>query len=249
MTTQKVQPIYRRQVSQAIIDRLLSMISDGFWSPGDKLPSQRELAQMLEVGMSTLREAIQSLHTMGILDVRHGDGTYVSDRTNDMYENPVNLSLAMGDLDLQMLFEARGILEPGFAYYAANRASDSQIEQLLDILEQEREKIEMRENENVYALDLAFHHLIAEMAANKFLQQIDGTLFKALYELLQKLPLTMEGWKMHNKVALAIRSRSPFQASEAMRTLIEASAARYLPFSGRALQETSPDLSPPNSVK
>jgi GntR family transcriptional repressor for pyruvate dehydrogenase complex len=179
--------------------------------------------------MSTLREAIQSLHTIGILEVRHGEGTYVNDRESGMYENQVELSLAVGDLDLQMLFEARGIMEPGFAYYAATRATESQVKELFQILEEERLAIEAGKKEDMYGLDLAFHRKIAEMAANKFLLQIEGTLIKALDKLLQELPLTLEGWKMHREVALAIRNHNAFQSSEAMRTLIEASAARYLP--------------------
>lgn len=229
MTKSQIQPIYKRQVSKATIDRLLSMISEGYWSPGDQLPPQRELARALGIGMSTLREAIQSLHTIGILEVRHGEGTYVTDRESGMYENQVELSLAVGDLDLQMLFEARGIMEPGFAYYAATRATERQVKELFQILEQERLAIEAGKKEDMFGLDLAFHRKIAEMAANKFLLQIEGTLIKALDKLLQELPLTLEGWKMHREVALAIRNHNAFQASEAMRTLIEASAARYLP--------------------
>lgn len=229
MKNSEIHPIYKRQVSKATIDRLLSMISDGYWSPGDKLPAQRELARALGIGMSTLREAIQALHTIGILEVRHGEGTYVTDRKNGMYENQVNLSLAVGDLDLQMLFEARGILEPGFAYYAATRATESQVKELFTILEQEQLAIKARKKEDMFGLDLEFHRKIAEMAANKFLLQIEGTLIKALDTLLRELPLTLEGWSLHHEVALAIRDRNAFQASEAMRTLIEASAARYLP--------------------
>ena len=137
MPVKTIQPIHKRQISKATIDRLLSMIKDGYWAPGEKLPPQRELAESLSIGMSTLREALQSLQTMGILEVRHGDGTYVSDRVNDRFENSLSMSLAMGELDLQMLFEARGILEPGFAYFAANRATKEQVEKLFEILEDE----------------------------------------------------------------------------------------------------------------
>jgi GntR family transcriptional regulator, transcriptional repressor for pyruvate dehydrogenase complex len=229
MPVKTIQPIHKRQISKATIDRLLSMIKDGYWAPGERLPPQRELAESLSIGMSTLREALQSLQTMGILEVRHGDGTYVSDRVNDRFENSLSMSLAMGELDLQMLFEARGILEPGFAYFAANRATKEQVEKLFEILEDERIEIENQRSEKLHALDQEFHRLVAEMAANKFLQQIDGTMLKALDELLQNLPLTLKGWKLHREVASEIREHNPFKASEAMRTLIEASAARYVP--------------------
>ena len=198
--------------------------------PGDQLPSQRELAEALGVGMSTLREALQSLQSMGIVDMRHGEGTFVTSQPNDMYDRLVTLSLAIGETDLEMLLESREILETGFAFYAANRATDKQIDALFDILETEHKIINQGRKKEVHELDMAFHHLIAEMTQNKFLMQIDDTLFNALDELLLALPQTFEGWQLHYEVAVGIRDRDPFKASEAMRTLIEASAARYLPF-------------------
>lgn len=225
-----IQPVHRRQITKATIDRLLTMIREEYWLPGERLPAQRELAEALGVGMSTLRESLQSLQTMGILEMRHGEGTFITSQPYDMYDRLLEMSLAMGDTDLQMLFEAREILETGFAYHAANRATDEQIDELFDILEREREMMDTNHNEDGHDLDLAFHHLIAEMTHNKFLTQIDDTLFNALDEMLRILPQTQEGWRWHYEVAAGIRNRDAFQASEAMRTLIEASAARYLPY-------------------
>lgn len=232
----KIQPVHRRQITKATLDRLLSMIREGYWMSGDQLPPQRELAEALGVGMSTLREALQSLQTMGIVDMRHGEGTFIANQPNDMYGRLVEISLAMGETDLQMLFEAREILETGFAFCAANRATDEQVEALFDILQKEHSLIGTERREEGHELDLAFHHMVAEMTHNKFLTQIDDTLFSALDEVLHLLPQTREGWQLHMDVAEGIRNRDPFQASEAMRTLIEASAARYLPYLTRKVE-------------
>ena len=226
-----IKPIHRRQVSTATIDRILSMISDGYWSPGERLPPQRDLAKSLGVGMSTLREALQSLQTMGVLEMRHGSGTFVSNKPfNEPYEKFIDVSVSLGGLDLEMLFEARGIIESGLAFHAVEHASDEQINELFSILEREMDCIEAKDHECCHDLDLAFHRLIAAMVNNDFLAQIDSTLFKALDQLFRVLPLTKEGWKLHYAVAEAIRDRDAFRASEAMRTLIEASAARYFPY-------------------
>ncbi len=230
MTTNKIQPIHRRQITTAVIDRILSMIAEGYWQPGEALPAQRELAKSLGVGMSTLREALQSLQTMGVLEMRHGEGTFVSDNPNGIYERLIDISLASGEMDMQSLFEAREILETGIAYHAARRATEEQVQRLFEILEIERRQIESGQGEHLFELDFDFHRLIAEMARNRFLEQVDNTLRNALAVLLRKLPLTMEGWKLHCKVAEGIRDRKPFQALEAMRTLIEVTAARYLPY-------------------
>ncbi len=228
MTKTPIKPVHRRQISSATIDRLLSMISDGYWLPGEQLPPQRELAKSLGVGMSTLREALQSLQMMGLLEMRHGEGTFITNRPYDTYEKLLDLSLTLGDLDVEMLFEARGILESGFAYHAATRASEDQINTLFEILKKEEQCIDAGQAECCHDLDLSFHQMIAEMAHNSFLQQIDGTLFKALDKLLRILPQTKKGLRLHCAVAEAIRDRDPFRASESMHTLIEASAAQYV---------------------
>jgi len=207
------------------------MISEGYWTTGDRLPPQRHLAKALNVGMSTLREALQSLQTMGVLEMRHGDGTYLTQKpSRDMASNMVNVSLAMGKTDLQMLFEARGVIETGFAFYAAERGTDEQIKELFHILEQEKEGIQFSDRVRTHQLDLAFHKKIAEMADNDFLQSIVGSLFDALDEVLDILPQTMEGWRWHYNVACTIRDREAMKASEAMRTLVNASGARLMPY-------------------
>ena len=207
------------------------MISDGYWAPGDKFPPQRELARALGVGMSSLREALQSLQTMGILELRHGNGTYLVDApSSEIYSRMVNVSLRMGKSDLETLFEARGVIETGFAFYAAQRATDEQITKLFQILEQERIALKNGLRDDTYRLDLAFHKIIAEIAGNEFLQQIVGSLFEALDEVLQIIPQTTEGWRWHYNVAVEIRNHDAMKASDAMRTLVNASGARLLPF-------------------
>jgi GntR family transcriptional repressor for pyruvate dehydrogenase complex len=207
------------------------MICEGYWKSGDKLPPQRELAHALDVGMSSIREALQSLQNMGIIEIRHGDGAYVIETpTNEMYSRMVSVSLQMGKTDLEMLFEARGIIETGFAYFAAERATDDQISELFEILEQERAAILAQDQEETHRMDIAFHKKIAEIAVNDFLEQIVESLFTALSDVLQVLPHTMEGWRWHYNVAVEIRNRNPMRASEAMRTLVFASGARLLPY-------------------
>ena len=172
--------------------------------------------------MSTLREGLQSLQTMGILELRHGDGTYLANTpSQEIYFHMVNVSLAMGKMDLLSLFEARGVIETGFSYFAAERGTDEQIKELFDILEQEKTAIDRGQRDRTHDLDLSFHKKIAEIANNDFLSQIVGSLFEALEEVLRVLPQTNEGWRWHENVAIAIREHDPMKASESMRYIGE----------------------------
>ena len=174
---------------------------------------------------------------MGVVEMRHGSGTFVSGKPFDPYEKLIDLSLTLNGMDLEMFFEARGIIETGLASLAAEHGSEGQIEELFTILKSELEVFNSEDNDYYHDLDLDFHRLIAEMAGNKFLAQINDSLFKILDKLFRILPLTREGWQLHQKVAEAIRDRSPLDASEAMRTLIEASSARYLPYMKMAMED------------
>lgn len=223
-------PVHRRQITSATIDRILSMISNEYWSPGECLPPQRKLAKSLGVGMSTLREALQSLQVMGVVEMRHGSGTYVTNHPLNAYGKMLDASLGLTNMNLEVFFEARGIVECGLAYLAAEHATDEQVDELFEILEWETEYIDKERSDYLHDLDLNFHRLIAEMANNGFLAQINDSLFKVLDKLFRIFPLTKEGWQLHMAVAESIRDRSPLGASEAMRTLIEASSARYLPY-------------------
>ena len=188
--------------------------------------------------MSTLREALQSLQTMGVLEMRHGSGTYVTSQPFNSFGNILEASIGLANMNLEVFFETRGIIECGLASLAAEHATDEQIEKLFKILDGEIEYIDKEKSDYYHDLDLNFHQLISEMANNEFLAQVNDSIFKILDKLFRIFPLTKEGWQLHLAVAEAIRNRSALDASEAMRTLIQASAARYLPYMKKVLEKT-----------
>lgn len=230
MTSNLIQPIHRKDVTSGIVDAVLGMIGDGVWAPGERLPSQRELASQMGVSLASLREALYSLQAMGVLELRHGSGTYVSNNTVNPGEKLIQLSVLLGGMDIKMFFEARRVIETGLARLAAEHATDEQIEQLFQILKKQKAAFSGGDQEKLHGLDLAFHQLIAEMATNSFLSQINEMLFINLDKLFQVLPLSENGWALHYAVAEAIRQRNSNRAYQTMRALIEASLANYLPY-------------------
>ena len=230
MVNDHLVPIQRKDVTSGIVDQILGMIRDGYWTDGECLPSQRELAKQMDVSMASLREALSSLQAMGVLEMRQGSGTYVTDQTVVPGEKLIELSLGMAGIDLEMFFEARAVIEPGLAALAAEHATDEQVDRLSKILEDQLAVFDTNDNEQFHELDMAFHQLIAQIANNKFLSQINDTLFKNLDKLFHVLPLTRDGWRLHQDVAEAIRDRSPGRAYATMKTLVTYSAEKYLPF-------------------
>ncbi len=230
MTANQIQPIHRKDVTTGIVDNILQLIGDGYWTPGERLPSQRAMASQMDVSMASLREALYSLQAMGVLEMKHGSGTYVSNHMVNPGEKLIELSLLLGGMDIRMFFEARRVIETGLSRLAAEHGTDEQINHLFEILERQKRSFENSDQDQLHELDLAFHKHIADMANNNFLFQINETLFANLDKLFQVLPLSEQGWLLHHAVAEAIRDRDADNAYLTTKALIEFSLGNYLPY-------------------
>ena len=114
------QPVQIPSIPEAIVQRVVQMIGDGEWKAGDQLPSQRRLAQELGVSMASLREALQTLQGMGVLELRHGQGTFVCHDPSEIIERCLNLALVLDRELVTDFLEARRAVEGGLAYLAVD---------------------------------------------------------------------------------------------------------------------------------
>lgn len=146
-------------------ERLLELILEREYEVGDKLPNEYELAQDLEVGRSTVREAVRSLATRNILEVRQGSGTYISSKKG-VSEDPLGFSLVRDRVKLTTdLFEVRYLLEPRIAERVAQFASDEDVARLEEIVLAIEEAVAAGDTKHL-ELDVKFHCMLAEMSGN-----------------------------------------------------------------------------------
>ncbi|MGK4579040.1 FadR/GntR family transcriptional regulator [Kitasatospora sp. HPMI-4] len=157
-------------VTDEAIEKIKAMILSGALKPGDRLPKEPDLAAELGLSRNSLREAVKALSLLNVLDVRQGDGTYVSS-----LEPPLLLEALAFILDLHRdesvleLFQVRTILESAAAALAAQRMTDEQLAELRETLDR------LGENPTVEALvanDLEFHGRIAAAAGNSVLASL-----------------------------------------------------------------------------
>src|SRR5215207_3743686 len=120
----------RDALAAKIVDSLLEMIREGQLSPGDKLPSERDLATMMKVGRPTLREALRGLALMNVVEIRHGHGTYVTSLEPNLLTEHLDLVFSLDDHTFLDLLDARKVLEVGLVMLAAERITD---EELVDL--------------------------------------------------------------------------------------------------------------------
>lgn len=177
-----LEPIEQRTMTELVSQRLVALLSDGALRPGDKLPPERELAQQLGVGRTTVREALKLLTLGGLLEARRGDGTYVRQSFTSFLSQQIEWPVLLSVQEVDKIVEVREALEVKASRLAAERATPEEVERIgifRELLE-----IEGRDIERETDLDLEFHHAIAEASHNELLSGLMLSLQNILHQYI-----------------------------------------------------------------
>ena len=154
-------------VTDEAIARIRDLIRSGGLRPGDRLPPEKELSESLGLSRNSLREAVKALEMINILDVRRGDGTYVTNLRPSSAMDAMSFVLELQqDETILDLLEVRRMLEAAAGAKAAALITAEQVQQLRELLEQVGPESDV---ESLVAHDLAFHRQISTIAGNEFL--------------------------------------------------------------------------------
>lgn len=204
--TDDAEKITRRKLSDAVLDRLRAMIASGELRPGDALPSERALMARFGVGRPAVREALQSLHTHGLITISHGERSRVNridaETVFAQSDDIIRLMLAMEPGHVDHLREARRMFELGMVRLAAERRSDDDLSALEAILERQRAQLD-QDTQRFIAEDMAFHSKIAEIAGNPVIHAVSRAMVGWLFAHHQG----MLHWSGNEQVTLAEHAR------------------------------------------
>lgn len=213
--------------SERIVEQIRSLIREGKLNPGDKLPPERELAQILNVSRTSVREAIKTLATMGLLVIKKGLGVYIIETNVESILNGVTNALVVKEDEIAQLFEVRMILETQAVTWAVERASDIEVENILSIVKTAKEQIvdNTINAEIAREYDAKFHQAIIEASHNSILMIILQSLV-CLLEKMREKTLSVPGRAVqsifdHEQIAVAIANRDKKKARETMFRHIE----------------------------
>lgn len=157
-------------VTDEAIVRIKEMLVDGELRPGDRLPSEKELSDRLGLSRNSLREAVKALELIRVLDVRRGDGTYVTSLEPALLLEAIGFVVDLHhDGTLLEMFAVRRILEPAAAVEATRRATRRDIAELKALV---AEVAQQSTVEDLVAHDLDFHRRIIELSGNSYLAGI-----------------------------------------------------------------------------
>lgn len=217
------------RLADAIASKIEQRILEGTLRPGDRLPSERELAAEFGVSRPSVREAIQKLAAKGLLHTRGRGGTQVTDRLDAHFTDAWEQMLAdHPDVHRDML-EFRGLLESQAAYWAADRCTDVDIELLDAAHARLQAQYDGAPLEDCIDADLGFHQAIAEASHNVLVSHLCASLMKVTHghisDNLRELHPRPHRWDQlrgqHRDIWLAIRERRPEDAARATRAHID----------------------------
>lgn len=216
--------IKTKSKSDQVVDRFIQAILEGEYSPGDRVPTEFDLANMFGVSRITIREAFKNLSLMGLVSIQEGRGTYISEPSPVSFMEPLLTVMILNEKDLAALYEARLCLESGMAGLAAIHATEDDISKLTEIHRtMENNYIENDENANkIFSFsDKKFHETLAEASHNEYMIHIYKTLFKIYRSYIEKTTSIKMGReasvKEHNKILIAIRNKDAQAAELAMK--------------------------------
>lgn len=214
MTVDRVDPPLGSVVDEAI-NRLKNRIETGEFAPGSRLPPEATLARQLELSRLSLREAVRALVIAGVLEVRRGAGTFVTDLRPDRMVDAIGSFLQLShDTGVGELFECRRVIEPGATALAATRIDEEQLVVLGEQIERMRA---LRDPGELVAEDLRFHANIVAAAGNRTLQSLAGTVAQRtvrarIWRALVTEDVLTRTHQQHMDIYTALRARDSMAA-------------------------------------
>ncbi|MBC2886284.1 FadR family transcriptional regulator [Ochrobactrum sp. CM-21-5] len=216
-------------VPQSVAHEIQSMITDGTLKPGDKIPSQREFSQKFGISRASLREALLTLETLGLLKTEPGRGTFVVDHPQGQTARmaPWRYSESYSVFDV---FQTRIMLEGEIARLAAGRLTQLQLEQMEAATRMMEEGWSHQDRLSNVEADLEFHSIIVSACSNAMLRALYGTMRQQLAETQrQPIPMTnpdrmKESIAEHRRIIMALAINDGMNAKQEMESHIRNTA-------------------------
>ncbi len=204
--------------AELVVQHVRGLIERGELRPGDRLPAERELAVQPGVSRPSVRAGLRSLSAIGVLQTRHGAGTFITDGPPTLGSEPLSFLAALHGFTRDEMFEARRALEVGVAGLAAERAND---EQIATIAEEITGMFAALDDPQTFMIhDIRFHRSVAEASGNPILASLVEMVSALFYEQRRKTAQhgrdLKESAHLHRAIYHAIRAHDPKRASAAM---------------------------------
>lgn len=215
----EIKKIKKKSVSEEVFEQLKNNIVKQLWSPGDKLPSENDLAEMFGVSRVSIRAAIHKLIALGILEARNGEGTFVKHVNPGVYFNSLIPMLVLEPRDILELLEFRKGIERLSCELAAERATGEEIETLGKLVEDMKKSCSENNTGKFTEDDFNFHMCIAKLSKNSVIENVLTILRDHIIAHFSE---------MHNKIGLDLNIENHVKIFEAIKRHDPKAASFYI---------------------
>jgi len=233
---------------ELVIDQLQTLISNGSLKPGDRILAERELAELLNVSRTSIREALRILEALDLVYVKPGEGTFLKKPTMSGIITPLSIFMQEDNATHANLFETRTLLESGIARLAAERRTNE------DLIEMERYCQLIQQSkllEEVIEADIGFHTSVIAASKNPTLYSFASLISELMKHGVRKTRQTLFqepdaneiSAQQHFEIFHAIREQDPDAAYKAMFYHLEYTAKKSITVQNRQENHVTTDTS------
>jgi GntR family transcriptional repressor for pyruvate dehydrogenase complex len=213
-----VEPVKSTRIYEEIVRQIRQMIGEGRLNSGDRLPPERDLAEKFVVSRTSVREALRTLESLGLVEIRPGEGTFVRRVSVESLVQPLAAVVASHREAIGELFEARRLLEPMIAALAATRATPEERHEMERILDEQSK--EVAAGGTGIAQDAQFHAALGAAAHNRAITRIVNAIMDLLAQSREESLNTpgrpTRSHEDHRRVLHAVAQRDAAAARQAM---------------------------------
>ena len=212
------------KVSELIARQIKDVILNGSMKPGDRLPSERELVDRFQASRISIREALKSLETSGLLTIKAGSGVFVAEINSKPLSDSLSSILRIQRISIKELTEARVILEPNIARLASERMTSEDLQELEQNIQEASRMLKTHSPSSTSSQNIEFHSLIAEATHNTVITLTMKTMFTVLKEMTTEITgdlskrqdVSAETIRCHKTIVKALRDKDSKKVHELM---------------------------------
>ncbi len=219
----------KRNTTEIIVEKLIALIRDRSLEAGDRLPPERELAQLMNISRPPLREALKSLEMMNIIKIRQGSGAYVTKLEPERVVEHLDIVFTLDDTLYHDLFKARRVLESAIARMAAENITEDELQRIEENITEAASSV--ANATQFLELDYKLHGMILSASRNRvlpvFIQSINKLNLTVREKTNSHLEIRQSTIRDHQRILDALRKRDPDEAAAAMESHLFNVERRY----------------------
>ena len=215
-------PVKSTKIYEMVMEQIKDIVKKGELKSGDKLPSERDLSEKLEVSRASVREALKALQMLGLIEAKHGEGNFITANFENNLLEPLSIVFLLIGSKSKDIFELRKIIEPETAALAAKNITNEQLIELKEIM---NELNDTTDEEKSASLDKMFHYKIAQASGNPLISTIMFSVSSLIEKNIEKSKIHSINKnlvkKQHEEIYNALEKNNSEKSSNAVKKHLE----------------------------